>query len=153
MPNTYTQIHIQCKFAVKYRLAMIGNIWKERLHQYITGIIQNHGHKMIAINTMPDHLHMFYGMRPNQSISDLMQIVKGGSSEWINLKKITPTTFRWQSGFGAFSYDKGQINKIATYIENQEMHHQKKPFLTEYREILKEFGVEYDERYLFKDLE
>jgi len=76
MANTYTQIHIQCVFAVKFRQSLIQEEWKGRLHQYITGIVQNHGHKMLIINSMPDHLHLFFGFRPYQSLSDLMRIVK-----------------------------------------------------------------------------
>ena len=103
MANTFTQIHLHCIFAVKYRDAMIVNPWKERLHQYITGIVQNQGHKMISINTMPDHLHMLFGMRPDQTLSDLMRIVKGDSSEWINDLGLTKKKFRWQEGFGSFA--------------------------------------------------
>ncbi len=128
---------------------MITIDWKDRLHKYITGIVQNHKHKMIAINSMPDHLHMFFGMRPHQSISDLLKIVKGDSSEWINSQKITPFQFRWQGGYGAFSYEKTQVHRIATYIENQELHHQKKSFLEEYRELLTEFAVDFDEKFIF----
>jgi len=65
--------------AVKFRQYLIESSWKDRLHKYITGIVQNNGHKVIAINTMPDHLHLFFGMRPNQSLSDLMRLVKGDS--------------------------------------------------------------------------
>ncbi len=129
---------------------MIGNAWKERLHQYITGILRNNDHKMIAINSMPDHLHLLFGMRPTQSLSDLMRIVKGDSSEWINQQRFTPAIFRWQEGYGAFSYEKKKISVVATYIENQELHHQKKTFLDEYREFLNAFDVEYDEKYIFK---
>jgi putative transposase len=153
MANTYTQIHIHCIFAVKYRKALITNDWKERLHKYITGIVQNNKHKMISINSMPDHLHMLFGMRPDQSLSDLMRIVKGDSSEWINNEKLTPSLFRWQEGYGALSYSKSQIHKVATYIENQEIHHKKITFLDEYRQFLKKFEVEYDEKYIFKELE
>jgi putative transposase len=153
MSNTYTQIHIQCIFAVKYRKALITKDIKERVHQYITGIIQNNKHKMIEINSMPDHLHMFFGMRPHQSLSDLMRIVKGDSSEWINSQKLTSSLFRWQEGFGGFSYEKSSINRVATYIQNQEKHHQKKTFLQEYKEFLDRFEIEYDERYIFKEPE
>ncbi|NOT50803.1 MAG: IS200/IS605 family transposase [Chitinophagaceae bacterium] len=153
MPNTYTQIHIQCIFAVKYRHAQITRAWKNRLHQYITAIVQNHDHKLIIINTMPDHLHMLFGMRPTQSLSDLMRMVKGDSSEWINEQKLTPKPFRWQEGYGAFSYEKKKISIVANYIENQELHHTKKCFLDEYREFLDEFEVDYNERYLFTGLE
>ncbi len=153
MANTYTQIHIQCVVAVKFRQSLIQPNWKERLQQYITGIVQNNGHKMIAINSMSDHLHLFFGFRPNQSLSDLMKIVKGESSEWINKEKFNPSIFRWQEGFGAFSYSRSQIKVVSEYIANQEEHHRKKTFLEEYEYFLKQFEVEYDERYIFKPLE
>jgi len=153
MANTYTQIHIQCVFAVKFRNAVIESSWKERLQQYITGIVQNHNHKLLSINSRPDHMHMFFGFRPHQSLSDLMGLVKGESSEWINKKKITPSAFRWQDGYGAFSYARSEINSVCAYIENQEEHHRMRTFLEEYTELLKKFELEYDEKYIFKPLE
>ena len=103
MASTYTQIHIHAIFAVKYRISLITDRWKERLHKYMTGIVQNHKHKIIAINSMPDHLHMCFGMRPTQSLSDLMRIVKGESSEWINNNKLAKGPFYWQEGYGALA--------------------------------------------------
>ncbi|HEY4325620.1 MAG TPA: IS200/IS605 family transposase [Mucilaginibacter sp.] len=153
MANTYTQIHIQCVMAVKYRQSLIQPDWKDQLQKYITGIVQNHGHKMLAINNMPDHLHMFFGFRPDQSLSELMRMVKGESSEWINLQRFTPTTFRWQEGYGAFSYSRSHVKKAVNYVLNQEEHHRKKTFLEEYKEFLDQFEVNYDERYIFKELE
>jgi len=153
MPNTYTQIHIQCVVAVKYRLSVIQPLWKERLNKYITGIVQNNGHKMLAINSMPDHLHLFFGFRPTQSLSDLMRTVKGESSEWINNEKFNPSIFRWQEGFGGFSYSRSHIKSVCEYIENQEEHHKKRTFLEEYTHILNQFEIEYDDRYIFKPLE
>ncbi len=96
MSNTYTQIHIQCIFAVKYRDAVINRSWKERLHKYIIAIVNNNGHRALAINSMSDHLHLFFGLRPKQSLSDLMRLVKGDSSEWINKQKLVLGKFRWQ---------------------------------------------------------
>jgi len=104
MPNTYTQLHIQFIFAVKYRQALIGSEWKENLHQYITGIFQENQHKMLQINSMPDHVHIFIGMRPHQSISSLIQNVKTESSKWIKTQKVCKVPFAWQEGYGAFSY-------------------------------------------------
>ena len=153
MPNSFTQIHIQAIFAVKYRDAVIQNSWKDDLHKYITGIVKNNRHKMLSINTMPDHLHMFFGLRPRQSLSDLMQQVKGDSSEWINKKKFTLGNFQWQEGFGGFSYAKSQISVVCNYIQNQEKHHKKKTFLEEYEAFLKAFDIEYDKRYIFQPLE
>jgi putative transposase len=153
MANTYTQIHIQCVMAVKFRQSVIEDHWKERLHQYITGILQNNGHKMIAINSMPDHLHMFFGFRPDQSLSDLMRLVKGESSEWLNKQDFIKSKFRWQEGYGAFSYSRSLIKTVAEYIANQEEHHRKKTFLEEYQQFLEHFEIEFDKRYIFKPLQ
>ena len=101
---------------------------------------------------MPDHIHILIGVRPHQSISDLMQDVKGNSSKWINEKKFAKGKFEWQEGYGAFSYGKSQIKDVIMYIENQEQHHKKKTFIEEYLDFLKKFEVEYDERYIFKEL-
>lgn len=153
MSNTYTQIHMQCVFAVKYRDSVINNSWKERLHKYIIAIINNNGHKLLCINSMPDHLHLFFGMRPNQSLSDLMRLVKGDSSEWINSQKLVMGKFRWQEGYGAFSYSKSHTDAVIKYIINQEEHHRKQTFLEEYVQMLKNFDVDYNEQYIFKELE
>lgn len=153
MSNTYTQIHMQCVFAVKYRDAIIHHSWKERLHKYIIGTVNNNGHKLLSINSMPDHLHLFFGMRAHQSLSDLMRLVKGDSSEWINKQKLVAGKFRWQEGYGAFSYSKSHTDAVVKYIINQEEHHRKKTFLQEYKEMLKKFEVDYEEQYIFRELE
>jgi REP element-mobilizing transposase RayT len=97
--NTYTQIHLQFVFAVKYRQAQIDNLWKADLHKFITGIIQKKTNKMLAINTMPDHLHMVIGFRPFDCISNLIQTVKIESTNFINEYHFTNKKFEWQGGF------------------------------------------------------
>ena len=153
MANTYTQLHIQLVFAVKYRAALIQKEWKERLHQYITGMFQQNEHKMLQINSMPDHIHIFIGLRPHQSISSLVQNVKAESSKWIKNNKLCKTPFAWQEGFGAFSYSKSHVDRVIRYIQNQEAHHKKESFLDEYRRMMKAFEIEYDEKYIFKEPE
>jgi putative transposase len=153
MPNSYTQIHIQFVFAVKFRAALIGKDWKERLHQYITGIFQENNHKMLQINSMPDHIHIFIGMRPHQSISSLIQNVKTESSKWIKAQNLGKQSFAWQEGYGAFSCSKSQVPDVIRYVKNQEKHHIKETFLDEYRKFLKVFEIEWDEQYIFKELE
>lgn len=101
---------------------------------------------------MPDHVHILIGLRPSQSISDLLQDIKGSSSKWINEKRFIKTRFEWQEGYGAFSYSKSQIKAVEEYIENQELHHQKKTFREEYLEMLQKFEVDYDEKYIFHEL-
>lgn len=152
MPNTYTQLYIHCVFAVKYRAAMIQADWEDRLHKYITGIVQHNGHKMLAINSMPDHLHLFVGLNPNQSISELMRQVKGDSSEYVNKEKFTKRKFYWQEGYGAFSNSRSQIDGVVKYILNQKQHHSNKTFRDEYLIMLKDYAVEYDVKYIFQDL-
>lgn len=150
MANTYTQLYVHCVFAVKYRAAMLHSAWDERLRLYITATVQNRKHKMLAINNMPDHLHFFIGLHPIQSISDMLEVVKGESSEWINYEKLTKRKFNWQGGYGAFSHSRSQIDAVVKYILNQKEHHKKTTFLEEYKKMLCDFGVDYDERYIFK---
>jgi putative transposase len=150
MANTYTQIHIQAVFAVQNRQSLINPKWKNELYKYITGIIQSYDHKVLQINGMPDHIHIFFGMRPTQSISDLMKQVKQDSSKWINTKGLVNGKFSWQAGYGAFSYSKSHVPRVIKYIENQEEHHKTKAFGDEYLEILKESGIDYDERFILK---
>ena len=151
MANTYTQLHFQVVFAVQNRYSLISNSWKDRLYQYMQSVIINHGHKPLAINGMADHVHMVFGMRPSQSVSDLVKQVKMGSSIWINDSKFISSKFRWQDGFGAFSYSKSQLPALIHYVINQEIHHQKKTFLEEYREILDRSETGYDPRFLFHE--
>ena len=152
MANTYTQIHVQFVFAVKYRDGLIQSSFKAELYQYISGVLKPHNHKLLAINGMQDHIHIFIGMRPTQSISDLMQDIKGNSSKWINEKQFLKVKFEWQEGYGAFSYSKSHVNSVIDYIKNQEEHHKKDSFRDEYLKFLKAFEIDYDERYIFKDL-
>jgi putative transposase len=152
MANTYTQIQIHFVFAVKFRHGIIQSKWKEDLYKYIAGIIQNNNHKLLAINGMPDHIHILIGLRPAQSISDLMKEVKQSSSKWINDNKLINGHFEWQEGYGAFSYSKSQINQVINYIQNQELHHKKKTFEEEYLDFLEKFEIDYDEKFIFKEL-
>lgn len=153
MANTYVQIYIHFIFVVQYREARIDPSWKGDLYQLMGRIAKNFNHKLISINGMPDHVHLLISMRPNQSISDLVQRIKGNSSKWINDNDLTAQRFRWQKGYAAFSYGKSNVPKLIDYISNQEQHHKKKSFQEEYREFLNAFEVEYEEEYLFQELE
>ena len=152
MANSYTQIHIHFIFVVKYRERTIQIIWKDNLYKYITGIVQTQKHKLLAINGMPDHIHLLIGMRPHHSVSELIQDIKGCSSKWINDQKLANGKFEWQAGYGAFSYAASQINDVIHYINNQQKHHHQVTFHEEYILFLQKFKVDYDERYLFKEL-
>jgi putative transposase len=150
MANTYTQIHIHSVFVVQHRDAVINSIWKDELYRYITRIIQANEHKLLAIGGMPDHVHILFGFRPIQSLSELMHDIKGGSSKWINEKGLMRCKFSWQEGYSAFSYAKKDLKNVIAYIQNQKEHHRKITFTEEYVKLLKEFEIEFDLRYIFK---
>jgi putative transposase len=101
---------------------------------------------------MPDHIHILIGYRPTQSLSDLMQDIKGNSSKWINEKRFVKGKFSWQEGYGAFSYAKTDLPKIIGYIKQQYEHHTRKTFQEEYLELLREYDIEYDDRFVFKPI-
>lgn len=153
MANTYTQIHIQAVFAVQNRACIINKNWEDELYKYITGIIQKNNHKLLAINGMPDHVHVFFGFRPTQSLSDLMQDIKGDSSRWINKMGFLRSRFSWQEGYGAFSYSKSHVQNVIRYINNQKEHHRKKTFTEEYLDMLRKFEVDFNEAFIFKPVE
>jgi REP element-mobilizing transposase RayT len=153
MANTYTQIYIHYVFAVQNRFSLIQENWKTQLYKYMNGIVEQQGHKPFAINGMPDHVHILVSMNPTQAPSELMFHIKRSSSLWINENRFVTGKFSWQEGFGAFSYGKSQIPDIAQYIENQQHHHHKRTFQEEYLEFLEIFGIEYDERYVFKQVD
>ena len=152
MANTFTQLYIQFVFAVKDRTSLIRSDWKNELYKYITGVVQNNNHKLIAINGMPNHLHVFIGYKPHQLIPDLLHDIKGCSSAWINEKGFVKGKFRWQAGYGAFSYSHSQIDNVVKYIMNQEKNHKKRIFREEYIELLERFNIKYNERYILEDI-
>jgi putative transposase len=150
MANTYTQLYIQLVFVVKGRRNLIPNKHKADVYKYMTGIIQSRKHKLIAINGMPDHVHIFIGLHPAQSLSKLVEEVKTATTKFIKKQDWMLHEFAWQVGFGAFSYSRSHIDNVYRYIQNQEEHHRKKTFKEEYLDFLEKFAVDYDERYLFE---
>ena len=153
MPGTYSQIYIQIVFAVKHRDALIHETWEERLYKYITGIVQTKEQKLLAINCMPDHIHILIGMKPSCCLSDLVREIKKSSNEFITENKFCKHAFNWQEGYDAFSYSHSQLDDVITYINNQKEHHKKKTFKEEYTGFLKKFNIEYEERFLFDWIE
>ena len=149
MANTYSQIYIQVVFAVQNRKALIKPDWEDELFKYITGIVQNKGQKMLAINGVSNHIHFFINMKPTCCLSDLVREVKKASNIFIKEKKFTRYNFSWQEGFCSFSYGKNQINNVIKYIENQKEHHKSKTFQEEYKAFLKLYAIEFKEEYLF----
>ncbi|NPD45710.1 IS200/IS605 family transposase [Lentimicrobium sp. S6] len=149
-PGTFTQLYIQMVFAVDFRKALLTKEIRPQVFKYIGGIINDLGHKTIIVNGVSDHVHAFVGLNPKISISDTVHDIKRSSSLFINDNQLSNFHFKWQPGFGAFSYSRSHIDNVYKYIQNQEEHHKKEKFKTEYIKFLKKFEVEYDERYLFE---
>lgn len=150
MANTFSQIYIQTVFAVSSRLSLIKPAFKEDLYKYMTGIVRNQGQKLIAINGMPDHVHILVGLRPAMALADLVQEIKVDSTNFINRNKWVHGRFSWQEGYGAFSYGHSQLNTIIRYIQNQEKHHARRTFQDEYLTLLRKFDIAFEEKYVFK---
>lgn len=137
-------------FSPRGRQGLILPSFEKRLYRYITGIVQNKGQTLIAINGMPDHIHLFVGFKPTIAISDLVRDVKSASSKYINEEGFIRGRFLWQEGFGGFTYSHSQVDSVAIYVLNQKEHHRKKTFKEEYLGLLKKFAVPFEDRYLFE---
>ena len=152
-PGTFTQMYVHLVFAVKNREAMLTKSIRDQVFEYIGGINSNLKHKSIIVNGMSDHVHILIGLNPTISISDTVYHIKRGSSLFINSNKLCSGHFSWQEGYGAFTYGRSQLNDIYKYIENQEIHHTKKSFKSEYISFLEKFETDYDPIYLFDFLD
>jgi REP element-mobilizing transposase RayT len=153
MPNTFSKIYIQIVFAVKYRKSMIDKSWREELHKYICGVANGNNQKVYAIGGVEDHIHILIRLRPNICIADLVRDIKACSTKWINERGfVKGNKFSWQVGYGVFSYSESHLENVIRYINNQEQHHQKQNLRDEFIELLKEYQLEYDEKYVLDEL-
>lgn len=150
MANTYSQMYVQIIFSVKGRDNLIKeDIWKD-LEKYICGIIYNNSCKPLAIFCNPDHTHILIGLHPIISVAKITANIKANSSKWLNNKNYFNGNFKWQDGYGAFTYSKSQISSVIKYINNQPNHHKKTSFRNEYLSILQKLDIKYNDDYLFE---
>ena len=149
MAGTFSQIYIQIVFAVNGRSNLLQEPWRDEVFKYMAGIIKGKNQKPIIVNGVSNHVHLFVGLKPSMSVSDLVRDVKNNSTNFINDRKWISGKFSWQEGFGSFSYSHSQIDQVYQYILNQKEHHRKKTFKEEYLDFLRKFEIEYDEKYLF----
>lgn len=151
MANTYSQIYVQVVFAVAGRENAIRLEWRDELYKYITGIVKSRKQKLISIGGVENHIHVLLGIKPETSLSDLVRDIKANSSRFINEKRLAFGYFRWQEGFGAFSYSHSQLDDVIRYIQNQEAHHKKSTFRDEYLSYLRRYEINFDEKYIFEE--
>ena len=127
---------------------------RDELFKYTSGILKGKKCKSLIVNGFSDHIHIFFGLNPTISISDLVHDIKINTSSFINQdKKWFRGKFAWQEGYGAFSHSHSHVNNVYQYIINQESHHKKCSFHQEYIEMLKKFEIAFDEQYLFEFIE
>ena len=148
-PGVFTQMYVQIVFAVKYRKASLHSSIQKQVYKYISGILTEQGHKSIIVNGVDDHIHIFFGLNPCKSISDIVHDIKRNSSLFINTNKLCPSKFSWQDAYGSFTYSRSHIENVYNYILNQHDHHKKESFKTEYLKYLDKFEIDYKEQYLF----
>ncbi len=148
-PGTFTQLYVQLVFAVKNHETPLHDKIRNRVFEYISGIISEMKHKSIIVNGVSNHVHILIGLNPSKSVSDTVHDIKRSSTLFINKEKLCPGKFAWQEGYGGFTYSRSQLDDVYKYILNQEQHHKKMSFREEYIQFLKRFEIEFDERFLF----
>lgn len=148
MAHTHTNLLFHVVFSTQGFLPLIKNEIKAELFAYMGGLVKELKGKPIIINGMDDHIHMLILLPPNVSVSETMRFVKANSSRWV--KERFGSKFAWQKGFGAFSVSRSNVDAVAKYIKDQERHHSRIDFKTEFVSLLDKNKVEYDERYLWE---
>ena len=146
--STYTQICYHLVFSTKDREPVLRANRREDLFRYIGGMLKNRHCHLHRVNGVNDHLHVLFSLHPTVCLADLVKDIKTGSTHWIKEHSIFPMFSHWQDGYAAFTHSKGEIGGLIEYIKEQEEHHRRTPFEEEYRRLLVEAGIEFDERYM-----
>lgn len=149
MANTYHSLHYHLIFSTKNRAAFIKPEIEQRVWAYLGGVARKHKMTALQIGGFDDHIHALVMAPPTIAPSQMAQYIKGDSSNWIHETFPELHDFAWQEGYGAFTVSKSNLESVVGYIQRQREHHQKRSFQEEYREFLKNNGVEYDERYVW----
>lgn len=146
--STYTQLIYQIVFSTKNRRPTLHKNNRDLLFKYISGLLENKKCHLYRINGIEDHIHIVTHIHPTISISSLVKDIKLATSSYIKEKKIFPNFDGWQEGYGAFTYSIKEKDRLIAYVINQEEHHSKKSFLDEYKALLSNHEIEFDEKHL-----
>jgi REP element-mobilizing transposase RayT len=146
--STYTQILYQIVFSTKHRERTMIKKDRPQLFQYISGVLKNKNCHLYRINGVEDHLHIITDLHPSVALASLVKDIKLSTTTLIKENNILPNFAGWQDGYGAFTYHIDAKHNLIEYVKNQEEHHRIKTYEEEYREILKEHKIEFDEKYL-----
>lgn len=149
MANPYKKICLHIVFAVKYRQALLGIDWRQKVFAYIAGMLNKRDHYALAVNGYMDHIHIFFDYNCKELISDLVREIKKASNQYIVENNFTKNKFEWQNGYAVFSVGYRDKDIILNYIVNQEAHHSIRTFKDEYLSLLTSYEVDYNEEYIF----
>jgi putative transposase len=150
MSQSLTRMWSHLIFSTKERYPfLIDKETREKLHAYMAAILRNHDCPTLQIGGATDHIHALFALSKNSSIAEVAYEVKRGSSKWIKTLGQEFKRFHWQSGYGAFSVSQSHVEQVRRYVLRQEQHHRKISFQDEYREFLRRYDVEFDERYIW----
>jgi len=150
MPQSLAKVLVHIVFSTKNRSPFLSdkNV-REEMHTYLGGTCNNLDCPVLTVGGVADHVHILCALSRNLPIAKVVGDMKRGSSKWIKTKGRMLTKFAWQNGYGVFSVGQSEVERVRQYIVGQEDHHRKKTFQDEYRSFLKEYGVNYDERYIW----
>jgi len=148
MPSTHLSLNYHLIFSTKHRETWIAKSWRDRLHEYMGGVIKGLNGIPLAVGGVSDHVHLLIGMRATHTISNVLRELKSESSRWVHATIRVPG-FAWQEGYAAITVSPSQIEEVRAYVLNQEEHHRTRTFQEEYREFLVKCGIEYDEKFLW----
>jgi putative transposase len=149
MPQSLSQILVHTVFSTKERRPLLREkLLREELHRYLGGILSNLDCQPIIVGGVEDHVHLLCALARTCEPAAMIKEVKRGSSLWIKTKSPELNDFAWQNGYGIFSIGFSQIETARNYIAGQEEHHHKISFQDEYRELLRRYQIEFDERYV-----
>ena len=148
MPSTYVSLYFHFVFSTKDRRRCINESWESRLHSYLDGILRNLGGVAKSIGGDADHVHILASLKATHSVAEVMKVLKANSSGFVH-KEMGIRSFDWQSGYGSFTVGRSELSAVKKYVEQQKEHHRRKTFQEEYRELIREYGIEFDERYLW----
>lgn len=150
MPSAYTQNFYHTVFSTKERAKLITPELESRLYPFLGGIVRDLRCTAVAINGMPEHVHLLVRYRADLSHSDMLRHIKARSSKWINEEFRLRGHFLWQEGYGGFTVSKSAVDEVEAYIHRQKEHHQQKDFRSESLELLRQHEIDFDENEVFQ---
>lgn len=150
MGSSLACLHYHLIFSTEERVSLITPDFRQRLYDYIGGVITNAKGRLLSAGGTRDHIHLLTSLRPKPAVADILRDVKANSSKWIHETYPDLRSFAWQDGYGAFTVSYSHLDQVRRYIAQQETHHARKTFQEEFIQFLERHGIEYDPQYIWR---